>query len=197
MSDNPFLLPPGGARRTPPAAPTRVPDAAPAASPGHYITVPASVESGTHRISRPTPEPAPAAEPALAAEPAPAAEPASGPPADDTRVAAPRRWALVMPDGARVSLDGPLLLGRNPAGIPDRPDAGPLAVADPHKTVSKTHALLEPTTAGVLVRDLHSTNGVAIATPAGRQNVLQGGEAIAPNGATILLGSFAIEVAAG
>jgi hypothetical protein len=176
MSDNPFLLPPGGAK--PPASPS-VQDVAKASDPSHYIAVPASVESATHRIARPEPEPAP--EPIV----------------EDTRVAAPRRWTLLLPDGARVSLDGPLLLGRDPAGIPDRPDAGLLPLADSGKTVSKTHALLEPEAEGVRVRDLHSTNGVAIDSPAGRELLPAGGEAIAPLGTTVMLGSFAIGVAAG
>ena len=174
MSDNPFLLPPGGA--TPPASPV-VPDVAKTPDPSHYIAVPASVESATHRIERPAPESAP--EPVV----------------EDTRVAAPRRWALTLPDGTRVGLDGPLLLGRDPAGIPERPDAGLLPLADPGKTVSKTHALLEPTPDGVRVRELHSTNGVAIDTPAGRELLSAGGEAIAPLGATIMLGSFPLGVA--
>jgi hypothetical protein len=167
MSDNPFLLPPAGAK--PPVEQRVAPDAAPAADPSHYIVVPASVESATHRIARPAQ--------------GPAQEPA------------PRRWALAMPDGTRVSLDGPLLLGRDPAGIPDRPEARLLPVSDPGKTVSKTHALLDPTPEGVRVRELHSTNGVAIDTEEGRRLLTAGGEAVAPSGATILLGSFAIGVA--
>ena len=174
MSDNPFLLPPGGA--TPPARDPIVPDAAPSSGPEHYIAVPASVESATHRIARPEPESAPESI------------------AEDTRVAAPRPWTLTFPDGSSVSLDGPLLLGRDPAAIPDRPDAQLRAVVDLGKTVSKTHALLEPTPAGVLVRELHSTNGAAIDTSAGRELLRAGGEAVAPRGATILLGSFAIGV---
>ena len=183
MSDNPFLLPPSGAK--PPAVP-KAPDASPAPSPSQYIAVPASVESATHRIARPAPEPE---------RPAPDSEQI----AEETRVSAPvvpRAWALILPNGPRVSLDGPLLLGRDPAGIPDRPDAGVLPLADPGKTVSKTHALLEPTPDGVRVRDLHSTNGVAVDTAGGRQLLRAGGEAIAPLGATIMLGSFPIGVAA-
>ena len=187
MSDNPFLLPPGG---TKPAPPERAPESdaqggagtpAPVAEPSHYIAVPASVESATHRIARPTAEPTSASAPA----------------AEDTRVAAPRRWSLVLPDGTRVGLESPVLLGRDPAGIPDQPDAGLLPVVDPGKTVSKTHARLEPGAEGVGVRDLHSTNGVAIDTAAGRQLVTAGGSAVAPSGATIMLGSFAVRVVAG
>ena len=59
MSDNPFLLPPGGAR-PPAASPAVAPPAVappavapPVPDPAHYIAIPASVESATHRIVRP------------------------------------------------------------------------------------------------------------------------------------------------
>ncbi|MEP6843533.1 MAG: FHA domain-containing protein [Pseudolysinimonas sp.] len=190
MSDNPFLLPPGGAKPSP-HDPLGTPDAAPASRPApasapdpvHYIAVPASVESATHRIARP-------AEPPLDATVV----------AEETRMApmpAPVSPILVLPDGTRVPLTGPLLLGRNPAGISDRPDALLHPVVDPGKTVSKTHALLEPAAGGVRVRELHSTNGVAVDTTGARQILTGGSEAVAPFGSTILLGSFPIGVAAG
>lgn len=199
MSDeprNPFLLPPGGQTPAPPApAGPAVPPGpagpARAADPSRYIAVPASVESVTHRIPRP--DPAPTAADREAAEP----EPDDSGAAEDTRVAAPRRWLLMLADGSRTSLPGPLLLGRDPAAIADRPDAGLMPLVDPGKTVSKTHALLEPEPGGVRVRDLHSTNGVAIDTLVGRQLMAAGGEGLAPLGATIMLGSFAIVVATG
>lgn len=199
MSDNPFLLPPGGAKpsasppaASPPAASPTSPTA-PSGDPSHYIAVPASVESATHRIARPAQ--GPSAPPATESATEPGTEPAiAETPVEDTRVAAPPRWAFVLPDGARVALDAPVLLGRDPAGIPQRPGATLLPVADDGKTVSKTHALLEPSPEGVRVHDLHSTNGVAIDTAAGRQLVTPGGEAVAPSGATVMLGSFAIRI---
>ncbi len=186
MSGNPFLLPPGGAKPDPRAPRATEPDAqrdAGAFAPAHYIAVPASVESATHRVARPAPEPEASAPERIA---------------EKTRVApppVPRAWALVLPDGTRVGLDGPLLLGRDPAGIPDRPDAGLLPLVDPGRTVSKTHALLVPTSEGVRVRDLHSTNGVAVDAPIGRELLPAGGEGVAQVGATIVLGSFRIGVA--
>jgi len=190
MSDNPFLLPPDARRAAAAPAPAAEPattearttreDAAPAVTPAPdrsgYIAVPASVESATHRIERP----------AQAAEPEGVAE--------ETRVAAPRRWALTLPDGAQLELAGPMLVGRDPAHVESFPDAALLPVADSGKTVSKTHALLQPSPEGVRVRDLHSTNGIAIDTAAGRALVPPGGDAVAPTGATIMLGSFAIRI---
>lgn len=208
MSDvprNPFLLPPDGAPPTaapPPVSPPRVPDAAPrgpVTQPSHYIAVPASVESGTHRITRTPPDEArpiadqPTADEAVAEETrvaAPAAEAGAVPPRQS-------RPQLILPDGTRLRLDGPLLLGRDPAGILERPDAQLLAITDPSKTVSKTHALLEPDRGGgVRVLDLFSTNGVAVDTAQGRTLVTPGGSGHAAEGSSILLGSFVIEVAA-
>jgi hypothetical protein len=187
VSDNPFLLPPDGAK---PARPPVVPDATPAARPEHYIAVPASVESATHRIARPS-------EPGPATVDAPADEVAEETRVAPTTVPTSQAWVLELPDGTRFALAGPLLLGRNPASIPDRPDAELLAVTDPGKTVSKTHALLEPGSDGVRVHELHSTNGVAIDAAGQRVVLAPGGDAVASPGSTILLGSFAIGVEAG
>ena len=184
MSDNPFLLPPDARRAAAAPAPAAEPSTTedltvrPNVSPDRsgYIAVPASVESATHRIERP----AQAAEPEVVAE--------------ETRVAAPRRWALTLPDSAQLELAGPMLVGRDPAHVESFPDAALLPVLDSGKTVSKTHALLQPSPEGVRVRDLHSTNGIAIDTAAGRALVPPGGDAVAPSGATIMLGSFAIRI---
>jgi len=217
MSDNPFLLPPGGAR-PPAASPAVAPPAVapPVPDPAHYIAIPASVESATHRIVRPPQEPVaekpvaeePVAEEAAAAEPVAQEPVAEEPVAEETRVAPPAaeggvpparqtQLILVLPDGARLPLDGAVLLGRDPAGIPEHPGARLLAVSDPGKTVSKTHALLErdPTGRSVRVHDLFSTNGVAVDTAESRTLVPPGGLADAPVGSSILLGSFVIEVA--
>jgi len=207
MSDNPFLLPPGDAK-PPTSPPAERPVAAPAVpDPSHYIAIPASVESATHRILRPPQEPAP--EEPVAEEPVAEEPVAEEPVAEETRVAPSaaeaaatsalhRQWSLILPDGARLRLDGALLLGRDPSAVPERPDARPVAVADPGKTVSKTHALLEPDPArgGIRVVDLFSTNGVAVDTPEGRTLVAPGGQANAGAGSSILLGSFVIQVAA-
>jgi len=206
MSDNPFLLPPGGAK--PESHPERAAESvvprdagagAPAAAdPSHYIAVPASVESATHRIARPAQDgAAPPSAPAVdnaASDTAASDNAASDTPAEETRLAPPRRWSVVLPDGTRVDLDEPTLLGRDPAGIPDRPAARLLPVADSGKTVSKTHALFEPAPEGVRVRDLHSTNGIAIDTTAGRRLVSHGDEGVAPAGATVMLGSFPVRI---
>ena len=196
MTENPFLLPPGSVP-PPREQPTIVPVVAPPArDPDSYIALPPSVESATHRIARPETAPTPVAAPA-----APQAEPE--PVAEETRLAAmtpspmPTVWSLVLPDGSLLEVDGPILLGRDPAPLADRPDARPVPLVDPGKTVSKTHLLLEPAEPGgrgIRVRELHSTNGVAITAGGVRTVLPAGGEGVAPVGATIELGSFTVLV---
>ena len=194
---NPFLLPPDSTPvAQPPAKPetrslTPAHDAAPPArDPDHYIAVPASVESATHRLARP--------------EETHAEHPAADEVAEETALAIPAAspheagvWAILLPDGARIEITGPTLLGRDPAPSPEHPGARLLPLADPGKTVSKTHALLEPEVGALLVHDLHSTNGVAVDAGGIRTMVVPGSSAPAQVGSTILLGSFLIRVAAG
>ncbi len=61
--------------------------------------------------------------------------------------------------------------------------------------MSKTHALVEVVDDRVVVTDLHSTNGTRVLTPEGAAHELDPGRgADAPNGATLLLGEFAVRL---
>lgn len=194
MTENPFLLPPGSGPRPrdgAPEAPVVPPPArTPERSPDGYIAVPASVESATHRIER-VPEVRGAPEVPEVPEETRVARPSDALPAADP---APRAWSLVLPDGTRLAMDGAVLLGRDPAVLADRPDARPVALTDSGKTVSKTHALLETIDGGIRVRELHSTNGVAITTGGVRTVIAPGGEGSAVVGSVIELGSFTVLV---
>lgn len=64
--------------------------------------------------------------------------------------------------GEPILLVRPAVVGRDPDNISLYPDAVPIALADPERSVSKTHAALAPTLDGVWVTDLHSTNGTRI-----------------------------------
>ena len=152
------------------------------------------------------PEPAGDREPVILQEsavaPAPPASPSVAPSAldDATKVSASRQaaptWRIVLPDGAApVTIGGALFLGRKPVATPDRPGALELSIADPAKTVSKTHALLE-LDAGVLwVHDLNSTNGVFLAAPGAEAVEVQPGTRVpVPPGSDIELGEFVIQV---
>lgn len=211
MAENPFLLPPGSAptpRSEPPLTPAPAPQTA--AKPDGYIAVPASVESATHRIARPQTAPVAVPEPNADVPENVDLERVDpenvDPDVEETRLAAPTKpvgepaanaLSLILPDGSRVRVDGPILLGRDPAPLAERPGAQLLALLDTAKTVSKTHALIEPTgltEGGLRVRDLHSTNGVAISVSGGRVVLPSGGEGVAPDGAVVELGSLTVVV---
>jgi hypothetical protein len=107
----------------------------------------------------------------------------------------PGAWRLRAPGGLDVLLLRPVLLGRDPAADPGRPEAAVIPLADPARSVSKTHALVEVVDGRVIVTDLHSTNGTRVLTSDGETRELDPGRgAEAPNGATLLLGEFAVRL---
>lgn len=100
------------------------------------------------------------------AEPAPAARAAKTPSlvqdktiADDGPEVFPE---VVLDDGLRIKVDGPLVLGRNPLAPDDYPDARSVRVTDETMRLSKTHMVLQPIEGQVQVIDVGATNGVYI-----------------------------------
>jgi hypothetical protein len=107
----------------------------------------------------------------------------------------PGPWRLQFDDGQRMRVEGTLVVGRDPAQIDVRPHAERIAVVDPGKSVSKTHALFELDDGALTITDLHSTNGVAIVDADGAETVLPGGGTHALRvGARVYLGDFAVLV---
>lgn len=88
--------------------------------------------------------------------------------ADDKTVVsrAPRAagWRLTLADGQSVVVDTAVVLGRRPTA-PEGRVAASLPIADPAKSVSKSHALVEVDAAGLWITDLGSTNGTFITRP--------------------------------
>ncbi|MDO4791640.1 MAG: RDD family protein [Buchananella hordeovulneris] len=96
---------------------------------------------------------------------------------------------LVAEDGSSVTLTGPIVVGRAPVAGPNRPGTREVAMADPDRSISKTHAFLNPTAGGVVVEDLHSTNGTSIIPAGGLEQPLSPGvPVVAPFGAVIKCG---------
>ena len=79
-------------------------------------------------------------------------------------------------DGRDFQLDRTVLIGRNPSGLPGEEIAQLLAVADPGRSISKTHLHLLEDNGGVWVTDRNSTNGSAVTTPDGLRTSLRAGE---------------------
>jgi hypothetical protein len=131
----------------------------------------------------------PVAEETIAAPPAEVAEPPAA------RRAAPA-WRLAVPGHDEpVLVEGSVFLGRNPIATPGVAPASVVAVDDPAKSVSKTHAVVEVDEAGLWVRDLDSTNGVWV-VPQGADaiEVAPGDRVSVPHGAELELGDFVIGV---
>jgi hypothetical protein len=111
----------------------------------------------------------------------------------------PSAWSLVIPGVEQpvlVDATAPLFLGRAPVAPPDRPGARVLAVPDPEKSISKTHAMLELALGELLVHDLNSTNGVWVVPADGEAIEVEPGEPVSiPAGAELELGDVVIRVA--
>ena len=205
--DNPFLIstPPPGPAPSPAVEETHdetVVDT------GTFITLPPGiVDSGTLRVSAPRVErvPTPAVEPGeivfFPVVPGiPVARIVVEADAGETRVApkapAPATWRIILPrSGQIVPIAGALYIGRNPARTAERQDAELLAVDDPAKSLSKTHALLEVEDDVLWVHDLDSTNGIYIVEPdASVVDVEPGRRAAVPAGAELELGEYIVRV---
>jgi hypothetical protein len=164
-----------------------------------FITPPPGLLPDAPSVDAPRREQVPAA-PALpsftprhpgAARPAAESTIAKAPPAS---VAEPR-WSLQLGDGSTLARVGATIVGRNPVVSDAAPNGTALVLADPAKSLSKTHALLVPEPDYVMVTDLHSTNGVAAIDAAGAVTVLEPGRS-APVGAgsTLRLGEVVVSL---
>lgn len=79
-------------------------------------------------------------------------------------------------DGRDIELDRTVLIGRNPAGQPGEDSVQLIPVADPGRSISKTHLHLLAGNGGVWATDRNSTNGSAVTTPDGIRTALAAGE---------------------
>lgn len=211
---------PGAFAPAAPAAAAPVPDPwafpSPAAPAGDgLITGVPGVGGGPAPVAAPAPSAPAAPVPATrSAPPAPAARPATAPAAltpepteaewDSTRMTARDVRAvdpapdvsvvIELESGERRAVDRPTLLGRNPQA----PDDGPwnlVAVDDPTRSVSKTHAELRADPSGLWLTDRGSTNGTVVSVPGAPPRVAEPGTRVrVPVGATIHVGDRRIVV---
>lgn len=98
---------------------------------------------------------------------------------------------LGFPDGRVLAIDAPVIVGRHPAAprVPTGTAPRLVSVFSPNQEVSGTHAEFRVVGHSVVVSDLRSTNGTAVALPGARRQVLFGGQsAVVTAGAMIDLG---------
>lgn len=87
------------------------------------------------------------------------------------------RWTLNSSAGTSASFAaGRVIVGRKPAQRPEFSEAGLLEIADPTRTVSKNHALLEFIDGIWWISDLDSTNGVALVRVDGSESRVTAGQ---------------------
>jgi hypothetical protein len=104
-------------------------------------------------------------------------------------------WRLELPDGSRITVIRPLILGRGPAADPRWPDAELYPVSDPEQSVSKSHAVFDVVDGAIRVTDLGSTNGLAVVAADGTERVGAAHERLVLlDGDTVELGSFAVRI---
>lgn len=105
-------------------------------------------------------------------------------------------WSLALgATGEPVLMTGAAFLGRNPSATDGMADALLLAVDDPAKSVSKTHALLEVEAGALFLHDLDSTNGTYLRVSGADEIRVDPGLRVAvAAGSTVVLGDFPIRV---
>ncbi|KJL33569.1 RDD family protein [Microbacterium azadirachtae] len=163
------------------------------------VPAPAPVPISGPETVAPARPPVPAAPPASvdAAMALPAvAQPAEDEDLEETRISIPgHRLQFVWDDGARATVSGRTLFGRNPA-----PEAGTtvVVVRDETLSLSKTHFEAAAEAAGGWVMDRHSTNGmtivrdgVRIACPPGERVRIRLGDAIEIGDRIVTVGGYA------
>ncbi|MFK4728332.1 FHA domain-containing protein [Agromyces mediolanus] len=106
------------------------------------------------------------------------------------------RWRLAAPGGADAVVTGPSVLGRAPRIEDAEGASAAVAIDDPGRTVSKTHALVVPAGDALAVTDLHSTNGVRIERQgAAGEDLAPGSTALVGDGEVLVLGRLRLLVA--
>ena len=96
-------------------------------------------------------------------------------------------YTLVI-EGRPLALRAPTVLGRDPEAPPELDGAQRLAVLPEETTLSKTHALLEPTLSGVIVTDLRSTNRTFVVEVGHFRELVPGRGELVARGSTVYFG---------
>jgi uncharacterized RDD family membrane protein YckC len=104
----------------------------------------------------------------------------------------PRAVALELSDGRTVTVDGTVLVGRNPVGTGTEQL---VRVVDPGRSVSKTHLQLGVDDLGLWVADRGSTNGTLVTLADGQQIVCGVEQRVrVPLGSTVSFGDCGLRV---
>ena len=144
----------------------------------------------------PTSAPAAVSHPTAGSVPAVSAQ-AATPSLPSASSASPALSVRLVPllGGNPILIHEPTVVGRDPDNISAYPGAERVALDDPTRSVSKTHAAIFPLLDGVWVTDLHSTNGTRVEYRDGRSVEAVPDKALsALEGSTIFFGRIAFKV---
>ena len=156
----------------------------------------AGVAGSLTNAAAPTSAPAAASHPTAASVPAVSAH-AATPSLPSASSASPALSVRLVPllGGNPILIHEPTVVGRDPDNISAYPGAERVALDDPTRSVSKTHAAIFPLLDGVWVTDLHSTNGTRVEYRDGRSVEAVPDKALsALEGSTIFFGRIAFKV---
>ncbi|MFJ4107607.1 RDD family protein [Oerskovia enterophila] len=169
-------VPGGAAAQVAPSAPTEAP------SSGGGLPGPTAQPPVSYAAPSAPPQQAPAAPVAPVAN---AAATDEDPDWDSTRFSvsdvrrdAPAGFVLELESGRRVTVTGTALIGRNPQSTGEGAVVL-VAVEDPTRSVSKTHAEMGVDAGGLWLVDRGSTNGTILTRPGGAPQVLEAGVRVA------------------
>ncbi|MFD6091768.1 RDD family protein [Oerskovia sp. NPDC060338] len=112
----------------------------------------------------------------------------------DVRRDSPAGFVLSLESGRRVTVTGSALIGRNPQAAGEGPVVL-VAVEDPTRSVSKTHAEMGVDAGGIWLVDRGSTNGTVLTRPGSAPQVLEAGVRVAVTvGAVVQVGDRRLTV---
>lgn len=109
---------------------------------------------------------------------------------------APVPLNLVLPDGAHVSIEGVLVLGRQPSAGASERGGVPVEVADPSRSMSRVHLIVAPTPdGGASATDPGSGNGTVVVRAGTRHQLAPDSPVALARGDRLILGDVAVDVA--
>jgi len=112
-------------------------------------------------------------------------------------VAAPTAYVVTLDTGQAMTVSGPGLVGRAPQVVPGERCDHVIAIHDPERSLSRTHARFGLDRAGFWVADAGSGNGTVVVLPSG-QSVRADPEqrVVVPSGSTVRIGDRTFTVRA-
>lgn len=103
--------------------------------------------------------------------------------------------AVVLDDGQRITLEVPVVLGRNPVAPSSHPGARCIAVVDESMRLSKSHVVVSAQDGDVAVFDIGATNGIHLELDGAKARLTAQQSHVLPAGALLHFGGRTLRVA--